>query len=57
VRGLDGRTNIQNNSAWWWCNSASDGHYYYRSIDTYHRRIFRQVNYPTYGMSIRCIKD
>jgi uncharacterized protein (TIGR02145 family) len=57
VRGHDGRTNIQNNSAWWWCNSTSDGQYYYRSIDTYHRRIFRQVNYPTYGMSIRCIKD
>jgi uncharacterized protein (TIGR02145 family) len=57
VRGHDGRTNIQNNSAFWWCNSASEGQYYYRSIDTYHRRIFRQVNYPTYGMSIRCIKD
>ncbi len=57
VRGHDGRTNTQNNSAWWWCNSIQNGHYYYRSIDTYHQRIFRQATYPAYGMSIRCVKD
>jgi uncharacterized protein (TIGR02145 family) len=57
VRGHDGRTNTQSNSAWWWCNSAVNGQNYYRNIDTYHQRIFRQVTYPAYGMSIRCIKD
>jgi uncharacterized protein (TIGR02145 family) len=57
VRGHDGRTNIQNNSAWWWCNSVENGRNYYRSIDTYHQRIFRQVTLPAYGMSIRCVKD
>jgi len=57
VRGHDGRTNSQNNSAWWWCNSSLNGEFYYRSIDTYHQRIFRQVTLPAYGMSIRCVKD
>jgi uncharacterized protein (TIGR02145 family) len=57
VRGQDGRTNAQNNSAWWWCKSSLNGDYYYRSIDTYHQRIFRQTTYPAYGMSIRCVKD
>lgn len=57
VRGHDGRTNTQNNSAWWWCKSSLNGDFYYRSIDTYHQRIFRQVIYPAYGMSIRCVKD
>ncbi len=57
VRGHDGRTNTQSNSAWWWCNSTANGQNYYRTIDTYHQRIFRQVTLPAYGMSIRCIKD
>jgi len=52
VRGHDGRTNMQNNSAWWWCNSNQQGQFYYRTIDTYHQRIFRQVTVP-----IRCVKD
>jgi len=57
VRGHDGRTNTQNNSAWWWCKSTQQGQYYYRTIDTYHQSIFRQVTLPAYGMSIRCVKD
>lgn len=57
VRGHDGRTNVQGNSAWWWCNTQQSGQSYYRSIDTYHQRIFRQVTMPAYGMSIRCVKD
>ncbi len=57
VRGHDGRTNTQSNSAWWWCKSSDNGQNFYRTIDTYHQRIFRQVTLPAYGMSIRCIKD
>jgi len=57
VRGHDGRTNVQNNSAWWWCNSELEGHFYYRTIDSYHQRIFRQVTVPANGMSVRCVKD
>ena len=57
VRAHDGRTNTQNNSAWWWCKSSLGSNYYYRTIDTYHQRIFRQTTYPAYGMSIRCVKD
>lgn len=57
VRGHDGRTNTQSNSAWWWCKSTLNGENYYRTIDTYHQRIFRQLTLPAYGMSIRCIKD
>jgi uncharacterized protein (TIGR02145 family) len=57
VRAHDGRTNNQNNSAWWWCNTSLNNEFYYRSIDTYHQRIFRQVTYSSYGMSIRCVKN
>jgi uncharacterized protein (TIGR02145 family) len=57
VRGHDGRTNSQGNSAWWWSNTLQSGQCYYRTIDTYHQRIFRQVTLPAYGMSIRCVKD
>jgi uncharacterized protein (TIGR02145 family) len=57
VRAHDGRTNIQNNSSWWWSASNTGSEFFYRSIDTYHTRIFRQTIIPAYGMSIRCIKD
>jgi uncharacterized protein (TIGR02145 family) len=57
VRGYDGRTNIQNNSAWWWSKTSTDSTNYYRSIDTDHTEIFRHATVHAYGMSIRCIKD
>lgn len=57
IRGHDGRTNIQSNSAWWWCNTADSGKFYYRNIDTYQRRIFRQLMLAECGLSIRCVKD
>lgn len=57
VRGYDGRTNIQNNSAWWWSKTSTDSLNYYRSIDTDHTEIFRHATVHAYGMSIRCIKD
>lgn len=57
IRSHDGRTNIQSNSAWWWCNTTESGDFYYRTIDTYHQRIFRQSMLPANGLSIRCVKD
>jgi uncharacterized protein (TIGR02145 family) len=57
IRGYDGRTNIQSNSAWWWTSTSDSTKYYYRSIDTYHREIFRQLMLESCGLSIRCVKD
>jgi uncharacterized protein (TIGR02145 family) len=56
-RGLDGRTNIQNNSAFWWTSSLSGNDYFYRYIDLMEKRVFRQQISPRYGMCIRCVKD
>jgi uncharacterized protein (TIGR02145 family) len=57
VRGHDGRTNTKRNSVWWWSKSTVEAEVYYRSMDSFHTEIFRHSTYPTYGMSIRCIKD
>jgi uncharacterized protein (TIGR02145 family) len=57
LRGHDGRTNIQSNSAWWWSSTSIDGKKYFRNIDTYHRTIFRQTILNQNGLSIRCVKD
>jgi len=53
----DGRTNINNNTAFWWTSTADAEELYYRYIDAQESRIFRQHVYANYGMSIRCIKD
>jgi uncharacterized protein (TIGR02145 family) len=58
IRGHDGRTNNQSNSAWWWSQTEdANGKFCYRSIDIYHRSIFRQYMLPECGLSIRCVKD
>jgi uncharacterized protein (TIGR02145 family) len=53
----DGRTNISSNTAFWWSSSIGSNGLYYRYIDAQEERIFRHSIYPSYGMSIRCIKD
>ena len=55
-KGIDGRINIQNNSAFWWAKSnMSEPHY--RCIDLFHKTIFRQTIHPAYGLTVRCVKD
>ncbi|MBX7052504.1 MAG: fibrobacter succinogenes major paralogous domain-containing protein [Flavobacteriales bacterium] len=56
-RGIDGRTNIQNNTAFWWADTQSGAEHYYRYIDLQSKKIFRQLIHSNYGMSIRCVKD
>ena len=56
-RGTDGRTNIQNNTAFWWATSEDSSEVFYRYIDSQTKKIFRQQIQPGYGMSIRCVKD
>lgn len=55
-KGIDGRVNIQNNAAYWWAKSNSSSPHY-RSIDLYHKTIFRQTIHPAYGLTVRCVKD
>lgn len=55
-KGVDGRINIQNNVAFWWAKSSNTSPYY-RSIDLYHKTIFRQTIHPAYGLTVRCVKD
>lgn len=56
-RAVDGRLNVQNNSAFWWTSSKSSQNWYYRYISIKEKRIFRQVIHPKYGLSIRCVKN
>ncbi|MFN0032599.1 MAG: fibrobacter succinogenes major paralogous domain-containing protein [Flavobacteriales bacterium] len=56
-RGVDGRTNIQSNSAFWWADTMEGTEWYYRNIEASHKRIFRQRIHSLYGLSIRCVKD
>lgn len=56
-RGTDGRTNIQNNTAFWWSDTQNGTETYYRYIDSQSKKIFRQLIHSSYGMSIRCVKD
>jgi uncharacterized protein (TIGR02145 family) len=55
-KGIDGRINIQNNAAYWWAKSSATSPHY-RSIDLYHKTIFRQTIHPAYGLTVRCVKD
>jgi uncharacterized protein (TIGR02145 family) len=55
-KGIDGRINIQNNAAYWWA-PANDSVFYYRSIDLYHKTVFRSTIHPSYGLCVRCVKD
>jgi uncharacterized protein (TIGR02145 family) len=55
-KGIDGRVNIQNNSAYWWSVSETS-ELYFRNIDLYHKTIFRQTIHPAYGLTVRCVKD
>lgn len=57
VRITDGTTNVTQTTGFWWTNTQVSNKAYYRYIDFQHKDIFRQRTYPTYGMSIRCIKD
>jgi uncharacterized protein (TIGR02145 family) len=41
----------------WTATSTANGHAYYRYFDSQKKNIFRQMTYPQYGMSIRCVKD
>lgn len=56
-RGIDGRTNIQNNSAFWWTATPGGDGFVYRYIDLMDKRIFRQSISSGYGLSIRCVKN
>lgn len=56
-RGADGRTNIQNNTAFWWSSSRIGNDFIYRYIDLMKKRVFRQQIPAGYGMCIRCVKN
>lgn len=57
VRTSTGFTNIQGNTAFWWAPSAATAQPMYRYIDIITKRIFRQSEQKSYGMSVRCVKD
>jgi uncharacterized protein (TIGR02145 family) len=57
VRIHDGRRNLTGEVAFWWTTTPKDSLVWYRYMDSNESRIFRQYTYPTYGMSIRCIKE
>lgn len=57
VRIQDGRRNLTGQVAFWWTVTPNDSLVWYRYIDSNESRIFRHYTYPSYGMSIRCIKE
>jgi uncharacterized protein (TIGR02145 family) len=57
VRISDGTTNTSQSIGFWWTSSLKGNKAYYRYIDAQSKQIFRQYTYPSYGMSIRCVKD
>ncbi|MFZ4785853.1 MAG: fibrobacter succinogenes major paralogous domain-containing protein, partial [Flavobacteriales bacterium] len=57
VRIHDGRSNLTGEVALWWTSTPKDSLVWYRYMDSHETRVFRHYTYPTYGMSIRCIKE
>lgn len=44
-------------SGYWWSSTAINGYGWFRSLDYKKSGIFRYAAQPTYGFSIRCVKD
>jgi uncharacterized protein (TIGR02145 family) len=57
VRISDGSTNLSQSVGFWWTSTMKDNLVYYRYIDAQFKGVFRQYTQPSYGMSIRCVKD
>ncbi|MEY2938376.1 MAG: hypothetical protein RL062_965 [Bacteroidota bacterium] len=57
VRISNGSINTSQSVGFWWTSTMKDNLVYYRYIDAQFKGVFRQYTQPSYGMSIRCVKD